>query len=93
MFLLNKNLLNNLVILRCMLWSESGKIFLLLVLILLSYIVGVGLVRPFTVIRYIAPLQRIGSRALSVPLFMYMSEAFSVPFCTSRKLCYTKALE
>ena len=69
MFLLNKNLLNNLVILRCMLWSGSGKIFLLLVLILLSYIVGVGLVRPFTVIRYIAPLQRLVSGGHSLSPF------------------------
>ena len=31
--------------------------------------------------------------ALSVPLLMSMSEAFSVPFYTLIKLCYTKALE
>ena len=31
--------------------------------------------------------------ALSVPLLMSMSEAFSVPFHTLIKLCYTKYLE
>ena len=31
--------------------------------------------------------------ALSVPLLMSMSEAFSVPFYTLIKLCYTKAFE
>ena len=61
------------------------------VLILLSYIVGVGLVRPFTVVRYRAPLQRLVRRALCVYLLMSMSEAFSVPCYTLIKLCYTKA--
>ena len=50
-----------------MLWEWSAKTSLLLVLILLSYIEGVGLVRSFTVIKYIAPLLRLVRGALSVP--------------------------
>ena len=37
-------------------------------------------------------LLRLARGALSVPLLMSMSEAFSVPFYTLIKLCYTKAL-
>ena len=36
---------------------------------------------------------RLATGALSVPLLMSMSEAFSVPFYTLIKLCYTKSLE
>ena len=69
------------------------------------YIVGVGLVRPLQswdilliycnnqLKKYIALLLRLASGALSIPLLMSMSEAFSVPFYTLIKLCYTKALE
>ena len=71
--------------------ASSYCILACFVLILLCYIVGVGLVRPFTVIRYRAPLQRLVRRALSVYLLMSMSEAFSVPCYTLIKLCYTKA--
>ena len=39
------------------------------------------------------PLLRLARGALSVPLLMSMSEAFSVPFHSIIKLCYTKALE
>ena len=37
-------------------------------------------------------LLRLVRGALSAPLLMSMSEAFSVPFYTLIKLCYTKAL-
>ena len=68
------------------------------------YIVGVDLVGYvnletffsfiiITSLKYIAPSLRLVSGALSVPLLMSMSEAFSVPFYTLIKLCYTKALE
>ena len=43
--------------------------------------------------KYIAPLLRLESGALSIPLVMSMSEASSVPFHTLIKLCQTKALE
>ena len=43
--------------------------------------------------KYITPLLRLARGALSVPLLMSMSEAFSDPFLTLIKLCYTKALE
>ena len=39
--------------------------------------------------KHIAPLLRLVSGALSVPLLMSMSEAFSSPFNTLIKLCYT----
>ena len=58
-----------------------------------SCFVGNGLVRPFTVIRYIAPLLRLVSGALSISLLMSMLEAFSVCFHALIKLCYTKAVE
>ena len=35
----------------------------------------------------------LAKEALSIPLVMFMSEAFSVPFLTLIKLCYTKAVE
>ena len=38
-------------------------------------------------------LKRLASGALSIPLLMSVSEAFSVHFYTLIKLCYTKALE
>ena len=57
------------------------------------YVVGMPLVRPFTVIRYIAPLQRLVSIGTLRPLLMSMSEVFSVPFYILIKLCYTKVLE
>ena len=43
--------------------------------------------------KYIAPLLRLVGGALSIPLLMSMSEAFSVPFYNSIKFCYTKSLE
>ena len=43
--------------------------------------------------KYITPLPILERGALSVPLLMSMSEAFSVPFHTLIKLCYTKVLE
>ena len=66
---------------------------------------GVGLVRSFTILRhsfdlllypikkYIAPLLRLASGVLSVPLVMSILEDFFVPSYTLIKLCYTKALE
>ena len=39
------------------------------------------------------PLLTLAGGGHSVPLLMSMSEAFSVPFHTLIKLCYTKALE
>ena len=39
------------------------------------------------------PLLALVRGALSIPLLMSVSEAFSVPFYTLIKLCYTKALE
>ena len=68
-------------------------------------IVGVDLVRPLQpwdilliycnnqLKKYITPLLRLSRGALYVPFLMSMSEAFSVPFYTLIKLCYTKALE
>ena len=50
--------------------------------ILLSYIVGMGLVRLFTVVSYTALLLRLVSGAFFIPLLMSVSEAFSVPFHT-----------
>ena len=82
MFLLNKNLLTNLGLLILCFRSGSGKTFLLFVLIQLTYIVGVGLLRLFTIVKYIAPLIRLARGAFSVPLLKSMSEAFSVPFYT-----------
>ena len=82
MFLLNKNLLTNLGLLILCFRSGSGKTFLLFVLIQLTYIVGVGLLRLFTIIKYIASLIRLARGAFSVPLLKSMSEAFSVPFYT-----------
>ena len=52
-----------------------------------------GLVRPFTVVRYMALLLRLASGAFFIPLLMSVSEAFSVSFHTLLKLWYTKALE
>ena len=43
--------------------------------------------------KYTAPLLRLARGTLSVPLLMSVSEAFSVPFYTLIKLCYTKAPE
>ena len=43
--------------------------------------------------KYIPPLLRLARGALSVPLLMSMSEAFSVAFHTIIKLHYTNALE
>ena len=43
--------------------------------------------------KYIIPSLTLTKGALSVPLLMSMSEAFSDPFLTLIKLCYTKALE
>ena len=43
--------------------------------------------------KYIAPLLRLASGVLSVPLVMSMLEDFFVPSYTLIKLCYTKALE
>ena len=43
--------------------------------------------------KYVTPLLTLARGAVSVPLLMSMSEAFSVPFDTLIKLCYTKALE
>ena len=43
---------------------------------------GVGLLRLFTVIKYIAPLINWQGGAFSVPLLKSMSEAFCVPFYT-----------
>ena len=43
--------------------------------------------------KYITPLLTLAKEALSIPLVMSMSEAFSVPFLTLIKLCYTKALK
>ena len=48
------------------------------------YVVAVGLKKVY---------KALISLALSVPLLMSMSEAFSVPSYTLIKLCYTKALE
>ena len=66
---------------------------------------GVGLVRAlqpwdFLLIycnnqlkKYIIPLLRLERGAISVPLLMSVSEAFSVSFLIQIKLCYTKTLE
>ena len=43
--------------------------------------------------KYIIPLLTLARGALSVPLLMSIAEAFSVPFLTLIKLCYSKALE
>ena len=43
--------------------------------------------------KYMTPLLALVRGALSIPLLMSVSEAFSVPFYTLIKLCYTKALE
>ena len=51
------------------------------------YAVGVDLKKVYKA------LIRLARGALSVPLLLSMSEAFSVPFYTLIKLCYTKALE
>ena len=65
------------------------------------YIVGVGMVRPLQpwdilliycnnqLKKYVAPLLKLARGALFVPLLMSMSDAFSVPFHTLIKLCYT----
>ena len=50
------------------------------------YVLGVGLVKAYKA------LIRLARGALSVPLLMSMSEAFSVPFHTLIKLCNTKIL-
>ena len=74
MFLLNKNLLNDLAILRLIL--GSGKAFLLLVpsLLIKLYVVGVGLIKVYKALIGLA------RGALSIPLLMSMPEAFFVPF-------------
>ena len=51
------------------------------------YVVGVGLEKVYKA------LIRLDRGALCFSLLMSMSEAFSVPFNTLIKLCYTKALE
>ena len=51
------------------------------------YVVGVGRKKVYKA------LMRPAGGALSVPHLMSVSEAFSVPFYTLIKLCYTKALE
>ena len=51
------------------------------------YVVGVGLKKIYKA------LIKLARGALSIPLLMSVSEAFSVPFHTLIKLCYTKALE
>jgi len=51
------------------------------------YAVGVGLVKVCKT------SIRLARGALSIPLPIYMSEAFYIPFYTLIKLCYTKALE
>ena len=43
--------------------------------------------------KYRVSFLRLAKGAFSVPLLMSMSEAFSVPFYTLIKFCYTKALE
>ena len=74
MFLLNKNVLIHLVILR---W----------------FVLGVCLVRPFTVIRYIAPLQRLVSGGTFCPpsdVYVRSSLCLSLYF---NKTQNTKVLE
>ena len=67
-------------------------------------IMEVGLVRslqPWDILliycnnssKYIILSLTLARGALSIPLLMSMSEAFSDPFLTLIKLCYTKALE
>ena len=51
------------------------------------YVVGVGLKEVYKA------LKRLARGALCLPLLMSMSKAFSAPFYTLIKLCYTEALE